>query len=448
MNAVVRNWHRFEAWLFRAPATAAGRLAAAGFAVLRYAYALTRDLVLGDLNLRAMSLVYTSLLSLVPLIAFSLSIVKGLGFQRDFEPLIYEFFRPLGDRAAELTERVLGFVDHMQGRVLGSVGLAFLVWTVLSVIQKVEESFNYIWQVERARSFARRFGEYLGVLVVAPIVIITALGLVASLGSSAAVLWLAAHEPFGTLLVMLGRLGPWLIVGAGFAFLYAFIPNARVRPWVALVAGLTAGAAWVAASVVFTQLVGWSTRMMAVYASFAIVLFALMWFWLNWLVLLLGAQFAFYLQNPRYLRSGQHEVQPTARLREHLALAIMYLVGRSFETGEQALGVGTLAELLEVPSSALGPVVDALASAGLLRTLEDETLLPGREPARIMLDAVLAAVRDGRIGRGARLERARIPAPAERIGEQVDAAIRAQLGRTSLRDFIAHGGAPGGNAGD
>ena len=437
---MARNWRRFEAWLFRAPGAVVGRLAAGGLTVLRYAYALTRDLVLGDLNLRAMSLVYTSLLSLVPLIAFSLSIMKGLGFQREFEPLLYEFFRPLGDRATELTQRVLGFVDHMQGRVLGSVGLVFLVWTVLSVIQKVEESFNYIWQVERARSFARRFGEYLGVLVVAPIVIITALGLVASLGSSSAVLWLAAREPFGTLLVMLGRLGPWLIVGAGFAFLYSFIPNAGVRTWVALVAGFTAGAAWVAASIFFTQLAGWSTRMMAVYASFAIVLLALMWFWLNWLVLLVGAQFAFYLQNPRYLRSGQHEVQPTARLREQLALGVMYLVGRSFETGEQGLGVGALAELLDVPSSALGPVVDALVSAGLLRTVEDETLLPGREPARIMLDAVLAAVRDGRIGRGARLAEARIPAPAERAGEQVDAAIRAELGRTSLRDFIARGG--------
>ena len=267
MNRLLRPWQRFEAWLFRPPGGPLGRLAAGGFVVLRYAYALTRDLVLGDLNLRAMSLVYTSLLSLVPLIAFSLSILKGLGFQHDFEPLLFEFFRPLGDRADELTQRVLGFVDHMHGRVLGSVGLAFLVWTVLSVIQKVEESFNYIWQVERARSFARRYGEYLGVLVVAPIVVITTLGLVASLGSSSVVLWLAAHEPFGSLLVMLGRLGPWLIVGAGFAFLYTFIPNARVRLWVALVAGFAAGAAWVAASVVFAQLVGWSTRMIAVYAN-------------------------------------------------------------------------------------------------------------------------------------------------------------------------------------
>ena len=159
MNRLLRPWQRFEAWLFRPPGGPLGRLAAGGFVVLRYAYALTRDLVLGDLNLRAMSLVYTSLLSLVPLIAFSLSILKGLGFQREFEPLLLEFFRPLGDRAGELTARVLSFVDHMQGRVLGSVGLAFLVWTVLSVLQKVEESLNYIWQVERPRSFARRFGE-------------------------------------------------------------------------------------------------------------------------------------------------------------------------------------------------------------------------------------------------------------------------------------------------
>ena len=156
--------------------------------VLRYVYAIARDLIVGDINLRAMSLVYTTMLSIVPLIAFCFAIVKGLGFHHDFEPLIYDFFRPLGDKAPELTQRVIEFVDHTQGGVLGSVGLAFLLWTVISVIQKIEESLNHIWHVQQARSIGRRISEYLSALIVGPIVVVAAIGLIASLSADAAVI--------------------------------------------------------------------------------------------------------------------------------------------------------------------------------------------------------------------------------------------------------------------
>ncbi len=428
---------RLEDLLFEPPARALGRAGVAAQVVLRYLYALIRDLVIGDLNMRAMSLVYTTLLSIVPLCAFSFSIVKGLGFHHDLGPLLQEFFRPLGDRAGELTGRVLQFVDHMEGGVLGSLGLGFLIWTVVSVIQKVEDCFNHIWHVEQARSFARRFSEYLGVLVVGPVLMIAAFGLTASLSTKASLGWLGAHEPLGTLTVMLGRLGPTLVVTAGFTFLYSFIPNTRVRFLVALTAGLAAGVAWVAAGFAFTALVAYSTQMMAVYAGFAIVLLTLMWLWLNWLILLTCALFAFYLQHPGYLRPGQRELVPTARLCERLSLSVMYLVARGFAEGGARCTVADLATRLAVPSIALGPVIDALALAGLLETTGGEELLPGRDPAKITLDEVLGAVRDGRSGRAMMLRRAAIAAPAEEACARVDAAIRAELGGVTLREFAA-----------
>jgi membrane protein len=429
-------WRRVEAELFEQRETTLRRPLALAVAVLRYPYALARDLITGDLNMRAMSLVYTTLLSLVPLIAFSFSVLKGLGFHRDLEPVIYEFFRPLGDRASELTDQVLDFVDNVQGGVLGSIGLVFLVWTVISVIQKVEESLNWIWHVERVRSYARRFTEYLSLMIVGPILMVTAFGLIASLTTHSSVQWLIAREPFGTLIVMLGRLGPWLLVSATLAFLYAFVPNTRVRVGAALLAGAIAAAAWVAAGFAFTQLVAYSTNMMAVYASFAIVLLALMWVWLNWLILLLGAQLAFYLQNPQYLRSGQREVQATGRLRERLALSVMYLVGRSFANGERRWTVNHLSTELGVPSGALGPIVDTLERCGLLASTEDEAFVPGRDPDRIGLDEILNAVRDGRAGRAAMLRRARTVPAADDACEVVEQAIRERLGGRSLKDFV------------
>ena len=424
---------RLESLLFAARPATLRRPLALLLGVLRYPYALARDLIVGDLNMRAISLVYTTLLSLVPLIAFSFAVVKGLGFHRAFAPLLLEFFRPLGERAGELTDRVLDFVDRMQGGVLGSLGLAFLVWTVISVIQKVEESFNHIWHVARARSFGRRLSEYLGVLVVAPVVMVTALGLVASLSAQSLVRWFAAHEPFGTLLVMLGRIGPLLVVTVGFAFLYSFVPNTRVRLRVAFAAGAAAGAVWVAASFGFTRLVAYATQMMAVYASFAIALLALMWLWVNWLILLTGALFGFYLQHPEYLRSGEREVQPTAPLRERLAPSVMVLVARAFTGGERRWTIASLSDALAIPSSALAPVVDALASAGLIATGARELLFPGRDPSRITLDAVLDAVRDGPSGRSITLRDAQLVDVAERVCDDCEATLRERLGRVTLQ---------------
>ena len=426
---------RVEDLLFEPPARALGRAGVVAQRVLRYLYALTRDLVVGDLNMRAMSLVYTTLLSIVPLCAFSFSIVKGLGFDHGVSPLLQEFFRPLGDRGDELAARVVQFVDQMEGGVLGSLGLGFLIWTVISVIQKVEDCFNHIWHVEQARSFARRLSEYLGVLVVGPVLMVAAFGLTASLSTRTSLAWLGEHEPLGTLAIMLGRLGPTLVVTAGFTFLYSFIPNTRVKFLVALAAGLAAGIAWVAAGFAFTALVAYSTQMMAVYAGFAIVLLALMWLWLNWLILLTGALLAFYLQHPGYLRPGQRELVPTARLCERLALSVMYHVARAFVDGGTRCTVAGLADRLEVPSIALGPVIDALALAKLIETTGGEELLPGRDPARITLDEVLGAVRDGQSGRAMMLRRAAIAGPAEDVGARLDDAIRAELGRVTLREF-------------
>src|SRR5688572_19984477 len=87
--------------------------------VLRYPYAILRDLSRGQINLHAMGLVYATLLSLVPLIAFAFAVLKGFQAHRELEPLILEFFRPVGDSAQDLTNRVMEFADNVSTGVVG-----------------------------------------------------------------------------------------------------------------------------------------------------------------------------------------------------------------------------------------------------------------------------------------------------------------------------------------
>jgi membrane protein len=436
MNLTLDIRHRVERALFDRHDPSPVPFLDSALDFLRYPYAMGRDLLQGDLNLRAMSLVYTSLLSIVPLVAFGFAILKGLGVHRDLEPLIYEFLRPLGDDATQLTGQFMLFVENTRGGVLGSIGLAFLLWTVLSMIQKIEESFNFAWHVERPRSFIRRVSEYLALMVVGPVFLVVSFGLIGTLADYRIMHWLSTHEPFGGLVRLLGRAGPYLFVTAAFAFLYAFIPNTRVRLRAALIGGVTAGVLWAASGAVFARLALASTQWVAIYAGFAIFLLMLIWVYLSWLILLVGAQLSFYVQNPRYLRAGQTPIQLTSRLRERLALSVMYLVARDYATGQSQWRLRQLAERLEVPGSVLASVVQSLESAGLVTTTEDERLVPGRDMAGIHLSHVLSAVRDEQKYASWLFYRARTEPAADAVADAIDAAIRERTGDLTLSQFV------------
>lgn len=123
----------------------------------RLIYALVRDLTQGYLSLQAMSLVYTTILALVPLLAVTFSVLKGFGVHNQLEPLLLKVLAPLGEGGVEITTQIIGFVDNMRVGVLGSVGLALLIYTVISLVQKIEQVFNFTWRVSTQRSFSQRF---------------------------------------------------------------------------------------------------------------------------------------------------------------------------------------------------------------------------------------------------------------------------------------------------
>jgi membrane protein len=405
--------------------------------MLRYPFALIRDLVAGDLNLRAMGLVYTTLLSLVPLAAFAFAVLKGLGVHRDLEPLIFEFLRPIGERAGELTLQFMNFVDNVRGDVLGSVGLAFLLYTVIATIQKLEEAFNFAWHVERPRSIMRRLSEYLSLMVIGPIFIVVVFSLFGAIASHRSMAWLTQHEPFGTLIRAFGMIGPFLFVTGVFTFLYTFVPNTRVRPKPAFVGGVVAGLLWAASGALFARIVAASAQMVAIYAGFAIFLAALIWIYLSWIILLIGAQLSFYVQNPRYLRVGQGHVRLTSALRERLAFTVMLLLARRFVAGEPPWQLRDLAEELEIPGSALATVTRSLERAGLVTLTEDEELVPARDLEGIQLTDILLAVRDERRYETWLLWRARTEPIADEVANSVEAGMRERIAGMTLRELAA-----------
>src|SRR5882762_8950133 len=352
---------------------------------LRYPAALIRDWLGGELSIRAMSLAYTTLLSLVPLMVFTFAILKGLGAHADLRLLVHEFFRPVGSAATQLTESVMQFVANMRGELLGFIGLAFLVNTVITTIQKVEGSFNSVWRVGHPRSFGRRFAEYLSVMILGPILLAVAIGLLGTAEHSPFAQRLQAVAPFSVILDLLGQIAPYVIVTAVFTFMYSFIPNTQVQVRAALIGGVTAGIMWALVGKVFTAVIVYSSQLVAVYTGFAIVLTTLIWVYLSWLILLIGAQLAFYVQFPQYLRHGQESFELTGRDREQVALSVMYLIGRDYAAGKTVWTGRALARELDMPSIALAPVLYCLEEKGLILATEDEYFVPGKDIASILL---------------------------------------------------------------
>jgi len=364
-----------------------------GATVLRFLYGLGRDVVFGQLTLRSMSLVYTTLLSIVPLIAFSFSVLKGLGKHKDLEPLLYDLVAPLGDQGREITDQIITLVDNVKGGVLGGISLAFFIYTAISMVQKVEESFNYVWYVSKPRSFARRFSEYFFVLLIGPIIMVVALGVLASIQSNAVVQLILTNESLGPIFVLISKFTPYFLITGVFTFLYMYIPNTKVKFKAALVGGLAGGFLWASAGVFFATFILYASRTQLIYSGFAVAITTLIWLYLSWLILLVGAQLAFYYQQPAFLRIGRREPRLSNAMRERLALNVMYLVGKAFRDPSENTNLDEICRRLKMPSISLSPVVTALESAGLLTTSENEYLLPGQEMSRICLIDILAVVR-------------------------------------------------------
>ncbi|MEN6541983.1 YihY/virulence factor BrkB family protein [Parvibaculum sp.] len=360
----------------------------------RIAWVVARDLIEGRLNLRAMSLVYTTLLSIVPALAIGFAVFRAFGYDTYIEGMLSEFLGPLGDQGREITDRMMEFVNRVNTNVLGTVGFAFLLYTVISMIGKIEEAFNNIWHVAASRSLARQFTEVLGVGVLGPIVVLTVLGIMAGALSNSIVGGLAEFAPIRFFLAQMSRAVPYLVLIGTFAFLYLTIPNTRVR-WSSAVAGATvAGIVWGATGWAFATFVVKSAQYVAIYSAFASLVVFMIWLYVAWLILLVGCAIAFYFQNRAHLSPQAGLGILNMRQLRQTSLQAMLLIHEAFEKGQSPWTDELLAAHLHLPMEALQIIENALEEAGLITHSADSPskLLPGKPPELVRLADVLAAI--------------------------------------------------------
>jgi membrane protein len=366
---------------------------AAAYKASRVLYSATRSFFENRLQLRAAALTYYSVLSVVPLLAFAFAVLKGFGAYQTFingsvRPWVRETFA--GNPALyEGIERTLRFVDQTDVSRLGTLAVVFLLYTAVTLVSSIEEALNDVFGAKARRSMLRQLTDYTTLLVTAPILLVAATTLSAAAQSSRFVAFLRNSLALGPVIDFLVGITPLLAVALAFFAVYVILPNARIRISSALLGAAVAALLWQGALVLHVRSQLGVARYNALYSSLAAVPIFLVWTYVSWLVVLVGAQLAASHQNEQVVRQRFRMRQTDQALKEMLAVALGAVIARDFLEGLPRRSAAALADLLEVPPPLAEEVLDALARAGLVaRAVSGRELgyLPGGD-----VDAIRAA---------------------------------------------------------
>jgi membrane protein len=405
--------------------------------VLRLLHKVGQEFVNGEIPRRASSLVYTTLLTLVPVLAVSFSVLKAFGVHNMLTPIMRNFLSPLGEKGDEITFNIIGYVDRINVGLLGTIGLAVLIYTVMNTVEQIENSFNYLWQINEERSLLKRFRDYMGVLLAGPVLIVSALGITTSVTSNSIAQKIISIEPFGTALLLIGELLPYFLISVAFTLIYYLLPYTKVNFKSAFMGGVSAGILWQAGSWIFARFIVSSTQYSAIYSGFAIVLLFMIWLYYNWVILLTGAKISFYRQFPVLLRMRDDRLIYGEWYMQRLAVRVMYVIGYDYLQGQRRLTLPALMELLRIPKSVIQGIIGALERNRLILRIDpDKSFVPARDIETITLGEIVNSVKaEFPVAHSPLNDFVSIP-EIEKIMSEVEDAINNTLSKETLKELV------------
>lgn len=347
---------------------------------------------------RSAALTFYTLMSLVPVVALVFAVVKGFGLAEGLEQNLYEVL----PQSPEVIDYVVGFAQKALARTQGGwvalVGVLTLFWAVIKVFGSIEDAFNNIWEVRSTRSAARKYGDYIAVVVVAPILWVIS----SSMGNYAAEILGVAGSPA---LEVLSRAGSLVVAWVMFTFIYVVLPSTKVRFTAALTAGVVAGTAFVLFQWGYVYLQRWMTSYNAIYGSFAALPLFLLWMQISWEILLLGGELSFAYQNVARFDEERESLLVSYDCRRKLMVGVMVLVSRAFRDGRGAVSFSEIRDRLDAPTRIMNNILYTLVQARMLSEIRTEgtdydlEYAPARDISTLRVYDILSAVDSHGFGR-------------------------------------------------
>jgi membrane protein len=342
----------------------------APYRAARIGYSTARGFFDDRLTVRAAALTYFTVLSVVPFLAFAFALLKGFGAYRTFvqatvRPWLDETFAP-NPALHQAVVKILAFVDGTDFSKLGAVGLVTLVYTSVSLVSSVEAALNDVFGAKTTRPLLRQLTDYVTLLVTTPLLLVVATTASAAAQSSSIVRFFRVQLGLGPVIDWALGLTPIVVVGIAFFAMYMILPNVRTRAVSALLGAAVAALGWQGLLVLQIQLQMGVARYNAIYSVLGAIPIFLVWTYLSWLIVLLGAEIASSHQDEQAVRLRMHGEPADQALREALAIAIVARVTRDLLAGGPRRTAGDLAALLEVPGPTVDDVLAELVRAGVL----------------------------------------------------------------------------------
>ncbi len=347
-------------------------------------------------QMRASALTYYSLLSIVPIVAMAFGIAKGFGFDNWLRNRLLTGF----SGQEKVLEWILTFVDrylsNINGGLIAGIGVALLVWSVMKLLGNIENSFNDIWQIKKARAMSRKISDYISLVVIAPILLFASSGVTVFLSkqilnASKIFPWFDYIDNWVTILF---QIIPYVLIWLVFSLLYIILPNTKVKFKSAMIAGIIAGTAFQLLQWGYIHFQSMVSSYGAVYGSFAALPLFLIWMQLSWLVVLFGAEIAFANQNVEHFADESDSQNISIYLKRTITILVLREIVLRFKNAMPPLTAEELANKLDFPVRLVRDIIYELLDAHLIsetltNNIKESAYQPAQDIQRLSVSYVI-----------------------------------------------------------
>lgn len=332
-----------------------------------------------QLQNKSMALTYTTVLSIVPAFALLVAIGRGFGLQDVLQNQLYQFFPSQSKGISTALSFVDSYLKSASSGILVGVGIAMLLWTVISLLSQIEDSFNSIWSVRISRTLYQKITDYIAICLLIPVLMICSSGVSIFMSS---VIQDHLNLPFLTPFVNAAlELAPLLLCWVAIALSYYLIPNTKVQFKYAAIGGAIAAIGFQILQMLFLNGQIYVSKYNAIYGSFAFLPLMLIWIQLSWLLVLAGCMLTYSLQNVFIFNIMGDYSAISDRGKRDMGLIIMAVACKRFAAKQQPLTKAQIAVDYYLPVSVVTQIVERLKSANLIYYVNIGGGLIGISPA-------------------------------------------------------------------
>ncbi|MBN2167296.1 MAG: YihY/virulence factor BrkB family protein [Marinilabiliaceae bacterium] len=343
---------------------------------------------------KASGLTYFSLISIIPTLAMAFGIAQGFGFKQS---LIREIEKQLSsnqEAARWIIDFANKYLDSSKGGVIAGVGFAILIWSLMRLLGSIEASFNDIWDVTKSRSFIRKFSDYLSLMIIALLFIISSSSMVVFVQTKVDIPFLGNMTG-----LLLGYVIPYLLIWLVFTLMLYIIPNTNVKFVSALVGGVLAGTAFQLLQYFYIKFQVDLSQLNPIYGSFAAFPVFLVWLNSSWLVVLFGAELSYATQNVKNFEFEADTKNISYNYKKQVLLLVSHYIVKKFVNEEGAPTLSEIAYQLKLPIRLATDIIYELSSAKIVTEVVNETseesgFMPGVDVNKLTIGSVIRKIEE------------------------------------------------------